>query len=688
MNYPSASTAAGPIVAVLAGNPNCGKTALSNRLTGDRGIVANYPRVTVTPRASQTRHGSRVIRVIDLPGIYTLNGRLPEERAGRDAIHFDRPDVVINVLDAGNLQRSLFLTIQLVEMGRPCVFVLNMIDEARSHGFQIDTAALAAALGGPVIETVAVKGEGVGAVLDAVVAVSGQASDLPTPAIHYQAPLEQAIGRVQALLAELHPVSMTADQSRWLALKLLEGDSEILEREGEHERLIALVREVSAESEREHGEDCAHMIAHARFGFIEALLDRVVRRSETASAPVHQQTRRLDALLLHRWFGLPMLGILMWLMFQVTFTIGAIPTAWINAGVTAATNWADRTIPPGMTHDLIVNGVMAGVGGTIVFLPNIMILFFFVALFSETGYLTRAAFLLDRVMRAFGLHGKAMIPLIMGFGCNATAVMATRTIETPRSRRIAILAAPYVSCSARLPVFVLFGGAFFDRWAGSVVFALYALSILVALGTAVALDRVLVTSEAESFLMELPPYRRPQLSSLAHQVWDSAQDFLRKVGGIIVVGSIAIWFLQQYPAAPDNASPQEAMAASYLGQIAGAVTPIFEPLGFGHNDTIAILTGLMAKETVVSTYAVLNAQEKGSDGLREALARSMAPSVALAFMVFVLLYTPCLTTLAVISREAGSWRWAALSLSCSLVIAWTLAYVVGSLAWTLGRVLA
>ena len=671
-------SATAPITVSLTGNPNCGKTALFNRLTRARGAVANYPRVTVVPQATQTRHCGAALRVVDLPGLYTLNGRLPEECAARDAIHRDRPDVVVNVLDAGALRRSLFLTIQLIEMGRPCVFVLNMIDEARGRGIEIDIAALAAALGGPVVETVAVTGAGASEVLDAVVAVAGREVGPPTAAMRYQPDLEAAIARVQQLIVELHPTSAERNESRWLAIKLLEGDSEILEREGDHGPLIALVHELCADLAREHGESGAEVIAHARFQVIDGLLARVKRVSGRPPRFAHL-TARLDNLFLHRWLGMPILAGLMWAMFQATFTFGAIPTAWINDGAQAVTNALDGAVPPSMLHDLLINGVMAGIGGTIVFLPNIVILFFFMAVLSETGYLARAAFLLDRSMRAFGLHGKALIPLIMGFGCNATAVMATRTIESPRARLIAILAAPYVSCSARLPVFILFAGALFAQWAGTVVFALYGLSMLVSLGAAVLFDRFLVAGEPESFVMELPPYRRPSLGSLAWQVWDSAQDFLRKVGGIIVVGSVAIWFLQQYPVAPPGATSQEKLAASYLGRIADAVSPLFAPLGFGRNDDIAILTGLVAKETVVSTYAVLNAQEKGSDGLREAVGRSMTPAVAMAFMVFVLLYTPCLTTLAVIRRESGSWRWAGVSLAASLFIAWTLAFAAGTI---------
>ncbi|CAK0768376.1 Ferrous iron transport protein B [Azospirillaceae bacterium] len=666
------------ISASLAGNPNCGKTALFNRLTSARGAVANYPRVTVVPQASQTLHCGVTLRVVDLPGLYTLNGRLPEERIARDAIHRDRSDIVVNVLDAGNLQRSLFLTLQLIEMGRPCVFVLNMIDEARNRGILIDSAALAKALGGPVVETVAVTGAGSAEVLDSVMTMVDCPSKLSASVVRYPQRLESAIERVQSLVAELHPTSMSLQESRWLAIKLLEGDSEILEREGDHQYLIDLVRNLCAELEREHGEDCAHMIAHARFKIIDNILARVVKITDRRSSRFTHLTHFLDDLLLHRFFGLPILAVLMWVMFQSTFTFGAIPTNWINNIVQAATKGVDSIIPPSLIHDLVVNGVMAGIGGTIVFLPNFVILFLFMAVLSETGYLARVAFLLDRLMHTFGLHGKAMIPLIMGFGCNATAVMATRTIENPRSRLIAILAAPYVSCSARLPVFILFAGAFFDQWAGAVVFALYTLSMLVSLGAAVLFDRVLVAGEPETFVMELPPYRWPSLVSLAYHVWDSAKDFLCKVGGVIVVGSIAVWFLQQYPAAPETASNQEKLSTSYLGQIAATVSPVFSPLGFGQSDAIAILTGLVAKETVVSTYAVLHAQEKGSDGLRQAISGSMTRSVAIAFMVFVLLYTPCLTTLAVIRRESGRWRWVGVSLASSLSIAWILAFIAGA----------
>ena len=666
------------ITAMLVGNPNCGKTVLFNRMTGDHGTVANYPRVTVSPRTCSVRDGGQTLSIVDLPGLYTLNGGLPEERAGRDALHFQHPDVIVNVLDAGNLYRSLFLTLQLVEMGRPCVFALNMIDEAGHNGISVDAAALSAALGGPVVETVATRSQGVAEVRAAIQETARRSADWRAPVIPYDRDLEQAIERIQGLIAKLHPTTLDAGQSRWLAIKLLEGDSEILERESDHQELVAAVRAACRELEAHHGEDCASMIGHARYRFIETLVAKV--RTETGVKSARSRlTRRLDTILLHRFFGLPILAALMWVMFQATFTLGALPTTWIDNGMKFLTAHVDQMIPPSLIHDLVVNGVMAGVGGTIVFLPNIVILFFFMALFSETGYLARSAFLLDRLMSTFGLHGKAMIPLIMGCGCNATAVMATRTIESQRSRLIAILAAPYVSCSARLPVFILFAGAFFGDWAGTVVFALYATSVAVALGSAVLFDRFVMTGADETFLMELPPYRRPSVRSLGHHIWDSAQDFMRKVGGVIIIGSIAIWFLQQYPVGPATLSPAQRLEQSYLGQIAATVTPVFAPLGFGWKDSIAILTGLLSKEVVVSSYAVLNAQDKESSGLRESLSAGMTPPVAISFMVFVLLYAPCLSTIAVIRREAGGWRWAGLSFGTSLVIAWSLAFVTATI---------
>ncbi|MBF0249187.1 MAG: ferrous iron transport protein B [Alphaproteobacteria bacterium] len=695
------------ITVALVGNPNAGKTTLSNALTGAKDSVGNYPRVTVSKRAREIQHKGWTIKLVDLPGIYSLTSQSPEERIGRDFIQDERPDIVLNVLDAGSLDRSLFLTTQLIEMGRPRIYALNMVDEMRKKGYSIDTASLSSMLAGPVIETVATKKQGVTELLDAVVAIadSGQLDDKPLQ-VPYDGHLEDAIDRVQKTVAELHPGEFESVQSRWMAIKLLEGDDEMLRREGEHGLLIEMVRRERFDLSHTHSDEVEIMFADARYGFIHGLLSEVRTRSLDPERRL-SQTRLLDGVLLHRTLGLPLFLFFMWLMFETTFTVGAYPMDWIDAGVGVFSETVAGILPDGMVKDLIVDGIIAGVGGTIIFLPNIVILFFFLAFFSESGYLARSAFLLDRVMHTFGLHGKAFIPLIMGFGCNVPAIMATRTIESEKARLIAILVNPFMCCSARLPVFILFAGAFFAQWAGTIVFMIYMLSIVIALGSAIFLSKYVVRGGDEAFVMELPPYRMPSLSAVLYHMWDKAKDFLKKVAGVILVGSTVLWFMQAFPkevawsvdydtqfaaleaqaesaerdaaiAKLANEQGREHLEKSYLGTVAHTVAPIFAPLGFDWRDTTAILTGLVAKEVVVASYAVIYAQgaeeTEESNSLREALAANMNPVVALAFMVFILIYAPCVATIAVIRREAGGWHWVGFSVAFSMSLAWLLAF--------------
>ena len=697
----------------LVGNPNSGKTTILNRLAKAKDSVGNYPRVTVAIKRHTIRHRQRTIHLVDLPGVYALTTQSPEESVSRDHIHSGEADVIINIVDAGNLERSLFLTTQLIEMGRPLVFALNMIDEADRKGIRIDETALASMLGGPVVKTNGISGAGLDRMLDAAIALADEADKYLPATIAYDAHLKQAVADVQGILVDLHPHELSAQQCRWLAIKLLEGDDAILKKEGDHTHLAELIRRKRYDLARDHGDECEMLFADARYGFIHGMLAEVVQRSADPALR-HDMTRRLDALLLHNTLGIPIFIGFLWLMFQTTFSLGEYPMNWIDAGVAGVSGAVDDLLPAGMVHDLVVDGIIAGVGGTIIFLPNIVILFFFMAVFSETGYLTRAAFLMDRLMHTFGLHGKALIPLVMGFGCNVPAVMATRTIESDRSRLITILINPFMLCAARLPVFILFAGAFFAESAGTVVFVMYMLSIIIAMGAAVLLDRLFPHGGSEAFVMELPPYRLPTLRAVLVHMWDKALNFLQKIAGVILVGSIVLWFLQEYPhnvawsvdydgqiaalqvqtpeSAPrgeglteqiaqlKRARDQEALAKSYLGRIAMAVAPVFEPLEFTWKDTVAILTGLVAKEVVVASYAVLYAQdEEGaeeSSTLRTVLGSTMSPLVAFAFMVFALLYAPCLATIATIRREAGGWRWAGFSVVFSLTLAWTLAFLV------------
>jgi len=694
------------LTVALVGNPNSGKTTLSNSLTGAHDSVGNYPRVTVSSRSRLIRHKGWTFKLVDLPGIYSLTSQSPEERVGRDFIQDERPDIVLNVLDAGNLDRSLFLTTQLIEMGRPRVYALNMADEMRRKGHSIDKDAMASMLEGPVVETVSTTGEGMNALLDAIVAVAeGDLKNRPLK-LRYDSHLEQSIDRVQRMVADLHPGGYEAEQSRWMAIKLLEGDDEILRREGEHDPLMDMVRRQQRDLVDTHGKDAAIMFADTRYGFIHGFLSET-RQITADPARRLGLTRRLDSIFLHRILGLPILLLLMWLMFETTFAVGAYPMGWIQAGVGWFSDALGGIMPDGMVKALVIDGVIAGVGGTIIFLPNIVMLFLFLAFFSETGYLARTAFLLDRVMHMFGLHGKAFIPLVMGFGCNVPAIMATRTIESDRARLIAILVNPFIACSARLPVFVLFAGAFFAQWAGTVVFLMYLLSISVALGAAVFLGRFVLRGGNEPFVMELPPYRLPSPRAVLFHMWEKAADFLRKVAGVILVGSIVLWFMQAFPKQVEWSTDYDARIASlevqpptttrdaainvlrrqqdkehleksYLGRTALAVAPLFKPLGFNWKDTVAILTGIVAKEVVVASYAVIYAQGDDatarSSSLRDTLAGTMSPLVAFAFMAFVLLYSPCLATIAVIRRETGGWRWAAFSIVFSMSLAWLLAF--------------
>jgi len=689
----------------LVGNPNSGKTTLSNQLTGYHDSVANYPRVTVDIKERTVEFDGWTIHIVDLPGIYSLTSQSPEERIGRDYIQYKKPDIVVNVLDVCNLDRNLFLTTQLLEMGRPMIIAMNMIDEARSNGITLDIPAISSMLGGPVVEIAASNGEGVPELLKTIVSVAEGLVNTQKINISYDCHVEQAITVAQERIAELHPGQLDDRQSRWLAIKLLEGDDEILEREGDHHCLIDSVRKYRIVLARQHGEEVDTMIASARYGFIHGMLAEI-RYIHTNIEWRMDIARKLDALFLNRILGLPIFLLFMWIMFEATFTLGEIPMGWIDSGVGWVSGHLDALVPAGLLHDLLIDGIIAGVGGTIIFLPNIVIMFLFLAVFSETGYLTRAAFLMDRMMHLFGLHGKAFIPLVMGFGCNVPAVMASRTVESERARLVTILVTPFMSCSARLPVFILFAGAFFTEFAGAIVFAMYMLSIVVAMGAAVFLGKVVFRGGSEPFVMELPPYRIPTVSGVLFHMWEKATNFLRKIGGVIFIGSIVIWFLQAFPqniewekdydadlaaleqqassserydqiVALELARNQERLRKSYLGQIGAATAPVFSPMDFTWQDTIAIITGFVAKEVVVASYAVLYNQQESSteesNGLRAAIGGSMSPLTAFAFMVFVLLYAPCLATIAAIKRETGGWKWASFSVAFSLTIAYALA---------------
>jgi len=710
-NNNSDTTMSKPIRVALIGNPNTGRTTLFNQITGRKDATGNYARVTVSKSSHTITHLGREIELIDLPGVYMLNSKTDEEKITRDLLRNETPDIVLNILNAGNLERNLMLTTQLIEMGLPRIFVLNMADEARSKGSSVDRETLGTLLGGPVVETVARDGEGLDTLLDEIVDYSGSPCEsCTTIRIGYDSHLEEAIQHTTEHLSDLHPDGMSPEKSRWTAIKLLEGDSEILGDEHDHAELIQNIHDERESLHRDHNESAESLVLSGRYGFINGLLEEVQQLEIDTLMNRVNVTRAIDSLLLNRLMGLPIFLFLMWVMFETTFTLGTYPMDWIDAGVGALSDGLSNTLPDSLFKDLLVNGIVAGMGGTIIFLPNIVILFFFIALFSETGYMARGAVLVDRMMHSFGLHGKAFIPMITGFGCNVPAIMATRTIENPKDRLVAILVNPFMSCSARLPVFVLFVGAFFAESAGTVLFAVYMTSIAIALLTALLLSKTVIKgANTAPFLMELPPYRMPTWGSIYVHMGRSGAEFLKKVTGVILVGSIVIWFLQTFPqevvlsqdyetqistlqgqaesherdlqiTALERAEEIETKQAKYLGQVGAVIQPVFAPLNFDLNASIALLTGFVAKEVVVATFGVLYSHgeevDEESRGLRESLAASMTPLTAVAFMVFTLLYVPCLATIAVLYKETQSWKWTGFSIGLSLSLAYSLALMV------------
>jgi ferrous iron transport protein B len=704
------------ITVALAGNPNSGKTTIFNQITGTRQHVGNWPGVTVEKKEGLIQYNGHRLRVVDLPGTYSLTAYSMEEIVARRFLVDEKPDVVVDIVDASNLERNLYLATQLIELGVKLILALNMADVAEARGHQIDASKLGALLGVPVIFTVGTKNQGIKELLDKVVAVA-EDRDTVSRHIHiaYGQELEKEIKKIQDVIWQ-DPSIGRRYSTRWLAVKLLENDGAVKERvealEGIGGRILAQADVGRARLAQLYQDDTEMVLTDQRYGFIGGALKEVLRVSAETKFDL---SRQIDLVLTNRLLGMPIFIFFIWAMFQLTFTIGAYPMAWFDAGVGWLGGVVAKALPAGVFRDLMVDGVIAGVGSVIIFLPNILLLFFCIALFEDTGYLARAAFIMDRVMHVIGLHGKSFIPMLMGFGCNAPAIMAARTLESEQDRILTILINPLMSCSARLPVYVLLAGTFFGASAGNVIFSIYALGIALAIAMGKLFRLTLFRGESAPFVLELPPYRVPTLKSLLIHMWDRSAIFLRKMGGVILVGSMVVWFLGAFPrhpatpAAEPAASSQTALTRgpaelssagprsghrmdaserekvrlerSYLGRLGRVVQPIFAPLGFDWQSSVAVLSGFVAKEIVVSTLGVLHAT--GSDGsdeneaLRRALrASGMTPLAAYALMAFVLTYVPCLATVGAIRRETNSWKWTAFSIAYTLTLAWIVAFVI------------
>lgn len=671
----------------LVGNPNCGKTSLFNRATGMREKVGNYSGVTVDAKQGVLHHKGYTINLIDLPGTYSLTEYSAEEVYVREYITKHHPDLVLNVVDASNLERNLFLTTQLIDMNIRVVMALNMYDELLAGGAKLNYTYLGQLMGIPIIPTTASRGIGIGEVLDKIIEVfEDKAKESRHVHINYGQEIEDAISRIKAVVVSNKNIT-DMYVPRYVSIKLLENDSimqEQLHAVPNYEQIMAVAEKEIGQLEKEYKEDTKTVITNAKYGFIRGALQETYNPGEKDK---RQLTNAIDALLTHQWLGFPFLIFFMWLTFQATFSLGNYPMDWIDMGVAALGEWVAGILPEGPLNDLLVNGIIAGVGGVIVFLPNILILFFFISLMEDTGYMARAAFIMDRLMHKIGLHGKSFIPLLIGFGCNVPAIMATRTLESKRDRIITMLITPFMSCSARLPVYILLVAAFFPKNQGLVLMSIYFIGIVVAVLTALLMKKTLFKNSSVPFVMELPPYRMPTMRNILIHMWEKAGQYLRKMGTIILMASILIWALGYFPLNRDaEVGPSEHLEQSYIGKMGRFIEPGLEPLGFDWKMGVSIVTGLAAKEIVVSSMGILYHvpdAEENTQGLAESLKSQVDcegnhifnPLVAYGFMLFILIYFPCMAVIAAIKKEAG-WKWALFTIFYTTGLAWIVAFCV------------
>lgn len=664
------------ITVALAGNPNSGKTTVFNNMTGARQHVGNWSGVTVEKKEGSCKYQDTEMQVVDLPGTYSLTAYSLEEVIARDYVVEEKPDVVVDIVDASNLERNLYLTTQFMELDAHLVIALNMMDVAKSRGMDIDTEKLSELLGVPVVPMVASRNRGTDELLEAIVKVASNGESNPRK-VNYGEELEEELTRLEGELGSLSDNQLERYSSRWVSLKLLENDERVVESVSGTQNGRRIIDEVqrSAHHIQEVFEDDAEsVIVDRRYGFISGAATEAVRRTAEER---HTRSDRIDQVLTNRLIGIPIFLAMMWLTFQLTFKIGAYPMDWIDAGV----GWLSELLSGAMAdtwyRSLLVDGIIGGVGGVIIFLPNIFILFFVISILEDSGYMARAAFIMDRLMHKLGLHGKSFIPMLMGFGCNVPAIMATRTLESRKDRILTILLNPLMSCSARLPVYTLLTAAFFPKRAGTVIFSLYLIGIVLAVLMGKLFRRFLLPGQAAPFVMELPPYRIPTMKGTTIHMWDRGSMFLKKAGTIILVGAVIVWALGTFPWGVEYASED-----SYAGKLGHAIEPLVKPFGADWRGGVSLFFGFIAKEIVVGTFGVLYGTGEDEEALTAKLRTAMTPLAAYAFMIVTLIYIPCVATIATIKKETNSWRWMLFSVGYGLVLAWVLAtliYQIGSL---------
>ena len=678
------------IKVALVGNPNCGKTSLFNIASGSHEHVGNYSGVTVDAKEGTFEYGGYKFVIVDLPGTYSLSAYSPEELYVRKNLVEDMPDVVINVVDASNLQRNLYLTTQLIDMNLRVVMAMNMYDELKAKGGNLDIRQLGYLLGMPVVPTVSRSGEGIDRLFDTVIKIYENTDARLARHIHinHGVEIEQSIDRIKLLLQK-DPEIRYQYSTRYLAIKYLENDSEVekvVESLPNRDEIIAARFEEHKRIEGLLKSGLESSIVDAKYAFIQGALaetykpDPTKRRRRTV-------TDKIDSVVTNKWLAFPIFFILLYIVFDATFTVGEHPMRWIEGLVEYFAAFVSTTMADGWLKDLVVDGIIGGVGSVLVFLPNILILYLFISLLEDSGYMARAAFIMDRLMHKIGLHGKSFIPMIMGFGCNVPAIMATRTIESRKSRLITMLIIPFMSCAGRMPVYILIAGAFFPSKAGLVLLFLYALGIVLAVLAARVMSRFFKDDDLP-FVMELPPYRVPTAKSVFRHTWEKGRQYLQKMSGIILICSMAIWFLGYFPNHNAYDSVKEQQEHSFIGYIGKAMEPVLEPLGFDWRMGVGIVSGVGAKELVVSTLGVMYSDDvpeavegdAGTTRLQRALTGSVTPAAALAYMVFILLYFPCIATFVAIKNESGKWKWAIITAVYTILIAWVAAFITFRLA--------
>jgi ferrous iron transport protein B len=710
------------ITIAVAGNPNSGKSTLINAVAGTRLHVGNWPGVTVEKKEAAFQYEGRRIKLVDLPGTYSLSPYTQEEIIARDYLVSERPDVIINVVDATNLERNLYLTVQLMELGIPVVMALNIYDEAQKKGFRVEKRAMEEMLGISVVPTTATKKEGLGDLIDSAVSLAEEKSARLPRQLDYGSDVESAVREIEGNLRKDHPEMAATYQLRWLALKLMEGDRRVMEETGlDESRLPAGVLGHLREA---HEEDMESVMADARYAQASGLTRAVLKRPDVRKV---EMTEKIDKVVLNRFLGIPIFLAAMWIMFKLTFDLSKPFSDWITAMISGPfKRWAEALIglahAPAWTASLVTDGVIAGVGNVIVFAPVIFAMMFFITFLEGSGYMARAAFVMDRAMHSIGLHGKSFIPMLLGFGCNVPAIYATRTLENPRDKALTALLIPLMSCGARLPVYVVFIGAFFPAHAGTVLWSLYVMGIALAIMMGVIFKRTLFRGDAPMFIMELPPYRMPSMKSLMIHTWEKGKHFLIKAGTYILAVSVLVWFLLNLPWGVENKKD------SFLGNIGQAVAPVLEPLGFGKWEaSSSLIAGLIAKEIVVGTMGEIyvkkgeEAKQKapsfaddlketvysfgqaakeslgnvfsafgitsisGNESaeetaertpLREVLRTQFSPLSAYAFLTFVLLYMPCVIASVAMVQELGTWKWYGIAFAYQMVLAWSVSMLV------------